>query len=164
MTQKLYKKTMRSPLGALTLVASEGGMRAVFFEKHARIPMEFQKALESSRYPVLVQCEKELREYFEGKRTRFTVPMEISGTEFQEKVWAALSKIPYGKTITYSDQAQSLKMKKAVRAVAAANGRNLLSILIPCHRVIASSGGLQGYAGGLEAKKALIELEQNKSG
>ena len=108
---------------------------------------------------VLKQTEKELDEYFEGKLQNFDIPLLMVGSEFQKSVWEALLKIPYGETSTYKNQAKMIGNEKAVRAVANANGANAISIIIPCHRIIGSDGSLTGYAGGLELKQRLLEIE-----
>lgn len=104
---------------------------------------------------------RQLQEYFAGTRRVFSVPYELRGTEFQKRVWAALEQIPYGEIRSYRDIAQAAGSPKAVRAVGAANGKNPLWIIVPCHRVVGADGTLTGYAGGLEMKRALLELEQN---
>ncbi len=109
--------------------------------------------------PLHDNCIKQLQEYFSRKRNNFDLPLLFSGSDFQKKVWEELLNIPYGETRTYLQLSKQLNNEKAIRAVAAANGANALSIIIPCHRVIASSGDLQGYAGGLPAKRYLLELE-----
>jgi methylated-DNA-[protein]-cysteine S-methyltransferase len=111
-----------------------------------------------------VKTEQELKEYFERKRTSFSLALDPIGTAFQREVWEALSTIPYGETRTYTDIANQIGNAKAVRAVGAANGRNPISIVVPCHRVIGASGKLTGFAGGLEAKAALLSLEGVKNG
>lgn len=111
--------------------------------------------------PIISQCCKELDEYFDNKRTKFDVKIDMKGTAFQLKVWSALLEIPYGKTITYSQLAEMVGNPKASRAVGNANGKNPISIIVPCHRVIASNGTLGGYSSGLERKKLLLDLEQN---
>ena len=112
---------------------------------------------------VLVQCKQELLEYFAGKRKEFSVPFRQAGTEFQQKVWNELLKIPYGKTVSYNFIAESLGDKKSIRAVGASNGKNQISIIVPCHRVIGSDGSLTGYAGGLWRKKWLLNHEKEFS-
>ena len=155
----LFKKKMFTPVGELTLVASNIGVHAVLFEGHNGSWSSLSASKESKTHPILLQCEKELTEYFNGKRSHFSIPLELSGTEFQKKVWSVLEKIPYGKTISYSEQAKMMGRKKSARAVAAANGQNPVAIIIPCHRVIALTGYLHGYAGGLHLKQKLLELE-----
>lgn len=112
---------------------------------------------------ILIEAKKQLSEYFQGKRSDFDLTMEAQGTEFQKKVWARLSQIPFGETRSYKDIAIELKDKNACRAVGTANGKNPLSIFVPCHRVISSDGSLGGYAGGLEIKTKLLRLEQESS-
>lgn len=110
---------------------------------------------------LMKRLEEELNEYFKGKRKEFTIPLHVIGTDFQKKVWQELLKIPYGKTISYRQEAINIGNPKSYRAVANANGRNKISIIIPCHRVIASSGDLGGYGGGIERKQFLLDLESN---
>jgi methylated-DNA-[protein]-cysteine S-methyltransferase len=111
-------------------------------------------------HPELFQAaSRQLAEYFAGRRTSFDLPLDITGTPFQLRVWAELQRIPYGETISYSELAKRIGSPKAVRAVGAASGRNPVPIIVPCHRVIASNGGLQGFGGGLEAKRLLLDLE-----
>ncbi len=111
---------------------------------------------------IILKTIKQLNEYFSGKRQEFTIPLLFTGTDFQKKVWNELLKIPYGKAISYAELSQNLNNEKAVRAVASANGANAISIIVPCHRVIGSHGELVGYAGGLETKKKLLNLEGYK--
>ncbi len=110
--------------------------------------------------PVLMQCCRELDEYFKGKRKTFEVKLSVSGTPFQEKVWSELLNIPYGKTISYAQLAKTAGNPKACRAAGSANGKNRIAIIIPCHRVIASNGSLGGYAYGIDVKKKLLDLEK----
>ena len=115
----------------------------------------------NTAHPLLIKAKKQLQEYFNGKRTQFTLPIEFEGTAFQQKVWDALLSIPYGKTVSYSDIAKKIKKPSASRAVGMAIGRNPLSIIVPCHRVIGANGTLTGYAGGLPNKAFLLELESH---
>ncbi len=110
--------------------------------------------------PILSETQRQLQNYFKGKLTQFDLPLAVHGTKFQQKVWQALQTIAYGKTASYADIARQIQSPKAVRAVGAANGKNSLAIIVPCHRVIGSNGSLTGYAGGLDRKKALLHLEQ----
>lgn len=146
------QSVMKTKAGLLYLTASDKGLTGVYWRK-PKIPVGSSK--------ILVQAEKELKEYFEGRRTKFTVALDLAGTDFQKKVWRQLAKIPYGKTVSYSDIAAKIGQEKAVRAVGAANGRNPISILVPCHRVISNSGKLTGYSGGLKAKALLLEIESS---
>lgn len=157
----LYKE-MKSPVGKLTLVASEDKLVAILWEteKSGRVKLP---ALKSGKdHPVLLETEKQLNEYFAGHRTSFSIPLEFRGTEFQKKVWKKLQSIPYGRTFSYSELAEKIGSPKSSRAVGAANGKNPLSIVCPCHRVIGKSGKLVGFAGGLKNKVYLLELEQKK--
>ena len=113
------------------------------------------------RTEILTKAQKQIDEFIKGKRTQFDFPILPVGTDFQKKVWENLQKIPYGKTVSYLELATQLKNPKGVRAVASANGANAMSLVIPCHRVIATGGGLGGYAGGLETKQKLLELEKS---
>jgi methylated-DNA-[protein]-cysteine S-methyltransferase len=117
----------------------------------------------NSDHPLLLQLEKELGEYFTGDRTSFNLPINPKGTPFQKSVWETLCTIPYAETISYATEAKLFGNPKAIRAVANANGRNPIAILIPCHRVIASGGGLGGYSGGIEKKVFLLQLEKEKA-
>jgi methylated-DNA-[protein]-cysteine S-methyltransferase len=147
-----------SPLGKLTLVANGRGLAGVYFEHHAH----FQGTAQMQRndhHPVFDLVEQ-LTAYFAGQRKSFSVPLDLSaGTAFQQQVWRLLAEIPYGETVSYGALAEKLENPRAVRAVGAANGRNPFSILLPCHRVIASDGRLTGYAGGLKNKAFLLKFE-----
>ena len=148
---------MESPLGTLTLVNTDGILSGLYLTNHQHGPKP--EALGARAYRGFEQAESELREYFERKRTVFTLSLAASGTEFQTRVWALLRGIPYGETRTYAELADAMGNRAAIRAVGRANGRNPISIVVPCHRVIGSDGGLTGYAGGLERKSFLLELE-----
>jgi methylated-DNA-[protein]-cysteine S-methyltransferase len=152
-------KTMPSPVGKLTLVASDKGLSAILWPqddpKRVRLPV----LTRDENHPVLVKAEKELAEYFAGKRRRFTVKLDFAGTDFQKRVWQALLEIPFGETRSYAQVARRIGRPTATRAVGAANGRNPISIIAPCHRVIGANGALTGFAGGLKAKQTLLALE-----
>lgn len=156
---KHFSKSVKSPVGELTLIANEQALVALLWPGDSPRRLKITELEKESNHPILRRAEKQLAEYFAGKRTSFEMEFEFYGTDFQKKVWKALSKIPYGKTRTYLDIAKQLKSPKACRAVGAANGKNPLSIMIPCHRVIGASGKLTGFSGGLPAKKFLLELE-----
>ena len=143
----LASKTMESPVGKLKLVASDQGLVAVLWENDSPRRVRLSESIENESHPVLVETERQLREYFAGKRNRFSIDLDISGTRFQKQVWEALLAIPFGETRSYGQLAQQLGNPRASRAVGAANGRNPLSIVVPCHRVIGSSGQLTGFAG-----------------
>lgn len=148
---------MESPIGDLTLVNSDGVLSAVYMAEHARRPaaMELGDASNSG----FEQALEELNQYFAADRREFTVPTAASGTAFQQSVWQLLSRIPYGQTRSYAQLADSLGNRKTIRAVGTANGRNPLSIIVPCHRVVGSDGSLTGYAGGVARKEYLLSLE-----
>jgi methylated-DNA-[protein]-cysteine S-methyltransferase len=157
----LVYKTVRSPVGKLKLVASDKGLVAILWEneKSGRVPLsELQK---NDRHPILLKTEQQLNEYFAGQRKQFSIALDMRGTRFQKNVWDALLAIPFGETRSYGQLAKQLGNPKASRAVGAANGRNPLSIIVPCHRVIGSSGKLTGFAGGLETKAHLLSLEKS---
>ena len=144
-----------SPVGRLRLVSDGKHLTAIEWEQRQAIDPDDTEKTD----PALSACAKQLREYFAGERRSFDLPLSPTGTDFQKNVWAALKAIPYGKLRSYRDIAESLDNPKAVRAVGAANGRNPIPIVVPCHRVIGSDGSLTGFAGGLEAKKVLLKLE-----
>jgi methylated-DNA-[protein]-cysteine S-methyltransferase len=156
-------KTMPSPVGELTLIASQSGLCAILWENDDPDRVRLQPLTEDAHNAILVQAEQELNEYFAGRRTVFSVPLSFIGTDFQKRVWNALLTIPYGSTRSYADIAAQLGNPKAARAVGAANGRNPISIMAPCHRVIGASGSLTGFAGGLKAKALLLDLERGQT-
>ena len=129
-----------------------------------RIKTSLQADFIEEKTEITEQAILQLNEYFKGERTVFDIPLRLAGSEFQQKVWQALLQIPFGKTATYLGLSNKLQNPKAIRAVAAANGANAISIMVPCHRIIGSSGELIGYAGGLKAKQQLLELESGGSG
>jgi methylated-DNA-[protein]-cysteine S-methyltransferase len=157
----LAYKMIHSPVGNLKLVASDKGLVAVLWqnEKPTRVPLN--ELVEDATHPILLDTERELGEYFAGKRKTFSVPLDMRGTSFQKNVWHALLAIPFGETRSYGQLAKQLGNPQAMRAVGAANGRNPISIIVPCHRVIGSSGKLTGFAGGLETKARLLNLEES---
>lgn len=148
-----------SPVGDLTLVASERGLTAILWENDnpRRVPLGPLSAVPD--HPVLIAAGRQLTAYFAGELTRFDLPLDFRGTEFQRSVWTALLTIPFGETRSYADIARMIGRPDAVRAVGAANGRNPISIIAPCHRVVGSGGALTGFAGGLAAKRYLLALE-----
>lgn len=148
-----------SPLGTLLLAATERGVSGIYYEQHRHFAGKqgWQAAL---GHDLLRQVGRELDEYFAGARRAFDLPLDPEGTPFQREVWQGLCQIPWGETRDYGQLARDIARPNAVRAVGAANGRNPLSIIVPCHRVIGKSGDLVGYAGGLERKRFLLGLEQ----
>jgi methylated-DNA-[protein]-cysteine S-methyltransferase len=163
-TMGLVYKRMESPVGRLKLVASDKGLVAVLWENDRPNRVRLSELIENERHPVLVETERQLREYFAGKRKEFSVALDMRGTRFQKDVWEALLAIPFGETRSYGQLARQLGNPQATRAVGAANGRNPISILVPCHRVIGASGKLTGFAGGLDVKARLLGLEGNGEG
>ncbi|RTY59698.1 methylated-DNA--[protein]-cysteine S-methyltransferase [Pantoea sp. YU22] len=152
-------KLVSTPVGELKLVASERGLAAILWKNDDPHGSRFLPQTRDEAHPVLIEAERQLREYFAGERRCFTLPLDFVGTEFQKKVWNALVAIPFGETRSYSEIARQIGHPQAVRAVGAANGRNPLSIVAPCHRVIGANGKLTGFAGGLEVKAFLLDLE-----
>jgi methylated-DNA-[protein]-cysteine S-methyltransferase len=147
-----------SPVGQLLLVASDAGLAQVGFANGSGGAAP-AAASRRGEHRHLAQSQRELAEYFAGGRREFTVPLDPAGTGFQLRVWMELRAIPWGTTASYGDIARRIGAPKASRAVGAANGRNPLAIIVPCHRVIGSSGALVGYGGGMERKRLLLELE-----
>ncbi len=152
-------KTMKSPVGKLKLIASEHGLAAILWENDppARVPLKLNS--ENKSHPVLLETENQVTEYFRGHRRSFSIKLAPVGTPFQHEVWKALMTIPFGKTCSYGDLAKQIGNANAARAVGAANGKNPISIIVPCHRVIGASGKLTGFAGGLKVKADLLTLE-----
>lgn len=155
-------KTLPSPVGVLTLVASDKGLAAILWEVERPNRVRLGELTLVERHPVLDETARQLTEYFAGQRQCFDLPLDFVGTPFQQKVWQALLSIPFGQTRTYSQIAAQIGHPTAVRAVGAANGRNPISIVAPCHRVIGASGELTGFAGGLRAKQVLLRVEHGE--
>ena len=154
----LYFDTLASPVGELRLVADDRGLRRVCFE-HDRHPQACDAG--GMRNPARLQrARRQLEEYFAGTRHTFDLELHVVGTSFQLQVWKALRGIPYGETLSYAGLAERIGQPSACRAVGAANGRNPLPIIVPCHRVIGSNGTLVGFGGGLDVKQALLALER----
>ena len=146
-----YIDTIISPLGALQIEASNRGLtRLVFVDALTTA---------TSTNPITDEAKQQLQDYFTGKQTSFDVPLDPKGTDFQQSVWRYLATIPYGQTVSYQDVANGIDNPKAVRAVGAANGKNPIAIIVPCHRVIGKDGSLTGYAWGVEAKSWLLQHE-----
>ena len=161
----LFYTTIKSPVGPLTLIASSKGLRGIYFENSAELKnikrLEKEGTIvHAPQHKVLTHAEEQLAEYFAGERTRFTVILDMQGTVFQQNAWRALQTIPYGKTLSYGEQAAQMGDAKKARAAGMANGRNPLCIIVPCHRVIGKDGTLTGFGGGLATKKFLLDLEQ----
>ena len=152
-------RTVASPVGKLMLVASESGLAAILWENDDPDRVRLGSIMEGRGHPVLIAAERQLAEYFAGERKRFDLPLDFNGTEFQKQVWSALLTIPFGETRSYAEIARRIGRPAACRAVGAANGKNPISIVAPCHRVIGANGTLTGFAGGLKAKEYLLQLE-----
>lgn len=154
---------MQSPVGVLTLAARGDRLAAVLWEQERENRVRLGELHRDDQHPTLRETARQLGEYFAGQRQCFDLELDFAGTEFQRQVWAALLAIPFGQTRSYSDIARQIGNPDAVRAVGAANGRNPISIIAPCHRVIGASGHLTGFAGGLAAKQYLLALEGRQS-
>lgn len=154
----IYYLDMQSPIGDIILQANQDGLVGVWFSDRLT---QSGYGKYSDDHPVLLKARQQLQEYFDGTRQVFDIPLAAQGTNFQAKVWQALSELPFAKTASYQDIADKIENPKAVRAVGLANSKNPISIIVPCHRVIAKNGNLTGYAGGLERKAWLLEHEQS---
>lgn len=151
--ESLLGTIIPSPVGPLTLLTSTKGLVGIYFEDR------YFEEWEESSHPILQDTAKQLNEYFAGERRAFDVPFDLRGTDFQKQVWEALATIPYGETFSYRELAEQVGNPKGSRAVGLANGKNPISIILPCHRVIGANGKLVGYGGGLERKQKLLKLE-----
>jgi len=159
-SRALARREISTPLGPMSAFASDRGLRALLFEGSDPAAERVYGDGEDGRgSEVLRACSEQLSAYFCGALRRFDLPLDPVGTDFQRQTWAALQQIPYGQTWSYAQQAASIGRPSAVRAIGAANGRNPLTIVVPCHRVIGRGGALTGFAGGLDRKRALLELE-----
>jgi methylated-DNA-[protein]-cysteine S-methyltransferase len=162
-TVRYVGKVIDSPVGRLKLVASERGLAAILWENDNPRRVPLGEVVPDHGDPILLQTEHQLQEYFTGRRTTFSVPLDFTGTEFQKRVWSALLTIPFGETRSYAQIAEQIGCPAAVRAVGAANGRNPISIIAPCHRVVGSNGKLTGFAGGLATKARLLAHERHEA-
>lgn len=155
------QRTYESPVGVLTVVATARGVRAVLWpEEHRSVQLGDEASDQSTAAAAVADAAvQQLHEYFAGTRQSFDLPLDPIGTEFQQSVWMQLRSIPYGTTISYAEQAGRLGDSRKARAVGAANGKNPISIIVPCHRVVATNGALTGFAGGLDTKGWLLRHE-----
>ena len=160
----LYSTTVASPVGTLTLVASDAGLRAVLWPDDDPKRVRLDEAVDDPAHPVLAMAAEQLHDYFADGRRQFDVPLDPIGTEFQQSAWSALRAIPYGSTVSYGEQAAAMGDRRKARAVGAANGRNPISIIVPCHRVVGASGALTGFAGGVVVKAWLLDHERQVLG
>jgi len=157
--KQLVYKDMSSPVGAIRIIASETGLAAILWEAEHYKRTKLSSPVRDDNAPILLQAAEQLKEYFAKERMVFDVPLDFKGTPFQVRVWEALMEIPYGVTKTYGELARLLGDIKTVRAVGGALNKNPISIIVPCHRVVGASGKLVGFAGGLENKSILLDLE-----
>lgn len=155
-------KVVASPVGELKLVASDKGLVAILWENDDPDRVRLGAMTEQPDHPMLLETERQLGHYFIGRLKAFSVPLDFNGTDFQKSVWAALLTIPFGETRSYGEIARQIGRPSASRAVGAANGRNPISIIAPCHRVIGSNGALTGFAGGLTVKEHLLGIERQR--
>jgi methylated-DNA-[protein]-cysteine S-methyltransferase len=151
---------LKTTAGGLILVANETELTGIYFEGFDHIPAERKKWTLDSKHPVLQIAAKQLTEYFQGKLTEFSIPLGFKGTPFQERVWKQIARIPFGKTISYSDLARKAGSPNAIRAAGTNTGKNPLAIVIPCHRVLTKSRTIGGFAGGLDWKRHLLSIEK----
>ncbi len=158
----MYFTRMDSPVGALTLVSNGSALIGLYMNEHKHGPAP-EGWVEDAEVAPLPETQRQLQEYFDGTRTTFDVPLAAQGTEFQQRVWKALCDIPWGETISYGELARRIGDPGASRAVGMANGRNPVSIIVPCHRVIGANGKLTGYGGGMERKAFLIQHEKREA-
>jgi methylated-DNA-[protein]-cysteine S-methyltransferase len=155
----LFYKVVKSPLGKLKLVANADALVGVLWVAESRDRLRLDAQEIEGHHPILAEAERQLAEYFAGTRTQFELSLEPRGTEFQKKVWQSLRKIPFGATKSYVEIARAIGSPRACRAVGAANSKNPLPIVVPCHRVIGANGALTGFGGGLETKAKLLTFE-----
>jgi methylated-DNA-[protein]-cysteine S-methyltransferase len=153
---------MKSPVGELKIVASKSCLVAILWDNERPSRVKLNDMTLNNAHSLILEAEKQLREYFDLRRTRFDLPLHTQGTAFQQSVWKLLIEIPYGKTESYKNIAEKMNNPKAVQAVGSANGRNPIPIIVPCHRVIANNGNLSGFAGGISRKKFLLDLEKKQ--
>jgi len=153
------RTSIKSPVGTLHLAATDHALLAVVWRRHSTPQLSLDSATERPDHPLLVETVRQLDEYFSGQRRVFDLPLEFRGTDFQKRVWRALTKIPAGSTASYADIARRIDAPKSFRAVAQACGANPIALAIPCHRVVRNDGALSGYRWGVARKRALLERE-----
>lgn len=150
-----------APFGELTIVASDAGLRYVMFDNDAHPkPVDTLAVTDDENHPIVALTAAQLAEYFNGTRSRFDIPLDLVGTEFQVAAWKSLASVPFGTTTSYAKQAASIGRPTATRAIGAANGRNPVVIVLPCHRIVGADGSLTGFGGGLPTKQWLLQHEQ----
>lgn len=158
---KIFKGFVETPIGTLVVGFDDSSLKYCLWDFEEHTFSELKNAALAEKHSVLSLAKKQISEYFKKKRTEFDLPLNLKGTEFQLKAWQALKKIPFGKTWSYTEQAQALKTS-AVRAVGSANAKNPICLILPCHRVTRSDGSLGGYAGGISVKEKLLKFEQGE--
>jgi methylated-DNA-[protein]-cysteine S-methyltransferase len=162
MSSQQFSTVLDSPVGELTIVATDHGIRAILWPGDDPSRVRLAETTEDPSHPVIAETVAQLVEYFDGERTDFDLPLDPVGTEFQRDAWATLRSIPYGTTVSYGEQAARMGDRRKARAVGAANGRNPISIVVPCHRVVGANGALTGFAGGTETKAWLLDHERRQ--
>lgn len=150
---------LKSEIGNLMLVTDGSALTGLYFAGCEHVPTVSKHWKRNDQHPLLQMVAGQLEEYFAGKRTKFSVPLRLTGTEFQEKIWREIARIPFGETITYSELAKRAGASHAIRATGTTTGRNPISIIVPCHRVVGKDGAMCGFAGGLDRKQHLLTLE-----
>ena len=158
----LTQTTMDSPMGVLRIIGSDAGIRAVLWPDEREGRVSFDEEIVDGTLPVLEEARVQLTAYIDGDRDNFDLPLDLVGTDFQRAVWAGLQQIPFGSTLSYGELASDLERPGAARAVGAATGRNPVSIIVPCHRLVGSTGSLTGFAGGIDTKRWLLDHESHK--
>lgn len=151
--------TVGSPIGELLLAADESALTGVYYAGRKHVPAIHKHWKPDRKHPILIEAAAQLQDYFAGRRAGFDLPLRMTGTAFQKKVWKEIAQIPFGKTVTYGELARRVGSPTAIRAAGASTGRNPVSIIVPCHRVVGKNGSLTGFAGGLERKRHLLKLE-----
>jgi len=157
-----FHSIISSPVGSLTLVADESALIGVYFESSEDLSRAAGDCWLNPHHPLLREAEQQLHEYFAQNRKTFSVPLRFAGTDFQRNVWQQIAKIPYGETISYSELASRSGAANAIRAAGTATGRNPISIIVPCHRVMGKNGSMCGFGGGLDRKRFLLQLESQQ--
>jgi methylated-DNA-[protein]-cysteine S-methyltransferase len=151
--------TMKSPCGGILLAASESGLTGIYFNRQKYHPRRGADWKLDPKHPVLKEAKRQLKEYFAGKRRRFSIALDPQGTPFQRSVWRQIAKVGFGETVSYGELARRAGRPGSARAAGVATGRNPIGIVVPCHRIVGANGSLTGYAGGLDRKRALLALE-----
>ena len=159
-THAFSRAIVQAPFGAVTVVASDAGVRYVMFDNEAH-PKSFAKmnVVDDESHPIVAEACVQLQQYFNGTRTDFDLPLDLVGTDFQVAAWTSLARVPFGTTASYAQQAAAIGRPTAVRAIGAANGRNPVVVVLPCHRIVGADGSLTGFGGGLSTKRWLLDHE-----